>query len=151
MKVILAVILVLLVGCSGVVEAEREPAQSQAAQVDELEKRVAALEKRVGELEKLRWTAGNATVVAQYKLWERVSSCNLTDCYLRDPLLRAFSNMPARFRADYAMLLVTDGLWTATREGLRWRVEATVGDSDPRVFYVYELDRVVEAGIPSTE
>jgi hypothetical protein len=109
MKAILAVILVLLMGCSGVLEAERGPVQSQDAQVEELVKRVAALEARAEKLEELRWVEYDAIRIVQSKLWERVSSCNLTDCYLRDSVLRGFSDMPARFRHDYAMLLLTGG------------------------------------------
>jgi hypothetical protein len=122
--------------------------------VDELVKRVTALEAQVQELRaEQQWTDLDARVFAQYKLWERAGSCNLTDCYLRDPVLRGFSDMPARFRAGFAILLATGGQWSAVHEPeyRRWRVEARVSDSKPRVFYAYERAGIVEAEVPSTE
>jgi hypothetical protein len=72
---------------------------------------------------------------------------------LRDPVLRAFSDMPARFRESYALLLVTDGQWSAVNDSDgRWRVEARIADSDPTVFFAYESDGFVVGWIePPTD
>jgi hypothetical protein len=108
----------------------------------------------VEELELLGWRHEEEVAgLVQQKLWERVSSCNLTDCYLRDPVLRAFSDMPTRFREGYAMLLLTDGQWSATQESEAiWRVEARVGDSEPTVFIANSMYRTIVGWVePSTD
>jgi hypothetical protein len=53
MKIFLGAILLLLVGCSGVVEAERDPVQAQSTQVEELVQRIEHLEDRLEGLELL--------------------------------------------------------------------------------------------------
>jgi hypothetical protein len=120
--------------------------------VDELAKRVKALEARVAELEELRWVEGDAASLVQDKLWERVSSCNLADCYSRDPVLRAFSDIPVDLRAGYAILLLTNGQWTAKQvSGGLWLVEASVGEDKPRRFNAHEWNGAVVAEIPPAE
>jgi hypothetical protein len=100
------------------------------------------------ETEPLRWSEFHAVGITSYKLWERVSSCNRTDCFLRDPMLQAFTNVPSRFRYDSAMLAVDHGQWSATLESPGvWRVEVQVSDSDPYIFYASEWNGVVASEV----
>jgi hypothetical protein len=107
MKVLLGVVLLLLAGCSGVVQAQGEDTDAQIAalteRVAELENQVNDLSESVGEFELLRWTENHARDAVAVKVWERASSCvGRPDslraefhCYLADPVLRAFLSLRA--------------------------------------------------------
>jgi hypothetical protein len=173
MKVLLGAILLLLVGCSGVVQAQGGDTDAQIAalteRVTELENQLNLVEEILQErIEDVRWqqqwTDNDAIVLVQYKFWERASSCRRSDCYFRDPVLRVLypgaSKLPARLRDTFIEMateqILTGSQWSATHEpgSRRWRVEALQEGEESNaifVFYAYERAGIVEAEVPSKE
>jgi hypothetical protein len=143
MKLVLGAILLLLVGCSGVVQAQGEDKDAQIAalteRVAELEDQVYDLAEWVGEFEHIRWTEDHAIGAVAYKVWERTSSCAVDtlsyQCYITDPVLRAFLTLTHEgqpvnggFQKFIALSAFSYGQWTATPigDGDSWEVSVTV-------------------------
>jgi len=130
MKIIAAIILGLALGWT--TTALASPIQQNTNQ-----DRIAALEARLQALEYLRWTENHAIDAVGYKVWERVSSCDLdywgVDCYLSDPVLMPFLNLRFNGKYDgrYSRWLARQayhyGTWSATDngDGDSWTVSAT--------------------------
>ena len=108
MKVLLGAILLLLVGCSGVVQAQ---GQDTDAQIAALTERVAELEDQVRAL---RWTQQDAINAVAYKVWERTTTCA---CYVEDPVLQAFLALDFDYESDrryYAVNAFHNARWSAS-------------------------------------
>ena len=132
MKIIAAIILGLALGWT--TTALASPIQQNTNQ-----DRIAALEARLQALEYLRWTENHAIDAVGYKVWERVSSCDLSywgvNCYQSDPVLMPFGNLYYNgewVSPGYSQALARQayhyGTWSAVDngDGDSWTVSVTI-------------------------
>jgi hypothetical protein len=165
MRILIAAILLLIVGCTGVAHANQQATEDQdrIAQLEEqvallfeeakvheehilnLEEQVALLfeEAKVHEEHILALEAHDEAKVVQVvrdHLWERVTSCNLDDCFDGDAVLWAFKHLPMSNydKITYVMTLVGGGYWYGESvSATSWRVYAQYDkDTEPWVFLI---------------
>jgi hypothetical protein len=101
------------------------------------------------------WSVNDAAVYVRYQVWERHSSCNVTECFTHDPILYAFNfdtkgePLPARFKASLASLIATGGVYEASfwEDCPCWRVTARFNSEEPDgyTFIVWENTGIVES------
>ena len=129
-KLLAATLLLLVVGCTAVVEAKRPTAQSEGAQ----------------------WLESEAQSVVWRAVWDRATSCNgnAITCYFNDPVLVPFTAVQDRFRSGAVSLLLEGGTWSSTYQSSCkcWAVYGQMGDSDPYLWVAHENNGLVFGQVP---
>jgi hypothetical protein len=128
LKVILGFILILVIGSASMAVAQEKP--------------------------QAEWTEHEAQTVVYYKIWERMSSCNQTDCYTRDPVLINFrkSGVPIRLLPGFASFFLDNATFHAAyHDNCRcWQVFGVTGegkDKQALVWWVWESTGIIESDL----
>ena len=147
MRTLLGVILLLLVGCTGIAQAEGLATNEDdlEAQVKELTERLEFLEGNVEELELLQWRHEDRVVaLVREELWLRASSCLFPACYQVGPMLQAFYKSHEDYRLEAILNLINDAEWSAERVSEAvWIIEARAKSEPPIVFLADSMYRTI--------